>query len=123
MIRDFKIVREKMNELLRNIDTTSESINAIGESVLNSIRSSFKPIGKDPKTEGIYAWVPLITAFCPRELGTTSDQCSSSCGVGRCSGRSPGEQDVEDTPAPVPVMGRMAFNSWAAMSLESSNPF
>ncbi len=124
MIRDFKMIRERMNELLGNIDTSSGNLHAIGESVMSTIKSGFSLLNSESKSTGIYAYTPLITATCPSELGTTSDQCSSRCGVGNCSSRRPDGQDVENPPVPVtPVMGRMSFNPWAGLSLETTNPF
>ncbi len=118
MINKLNKVRIRIDKILNKLESTTESLIKNSEAAVSQIKNQL-----GFATDGLIkpkplAWMPP-TLFCSSELGTTSDQCSSSCGVGRCSSRRPNSEDDNligdrDQPSPIPV---------PSMAFAGGNPF
>lgn len=92
MVKNLKTARDTMDKLLSQIE--DGQLSTVAKSVSSSVKSALSSLDLGAKTSQILAYVPLVTALCPSELGTSSDRSCQNVGPGAGSNVCPASAEV-----------------------------
>lgn len=76
MLKELNTIRLSLDELLAKVDL-GQSVTQTQSALKKSLNKLLSTISPERSKAKLWGWVPLITALCPSELGTSSDlNCS-----------------------------------------------